>query len=264
MGSRLNEAAGWRGRFFLDPGWMLYVGPVGATSPHAHHAIQIVIGVKTRLSLMIDGDRAQVDSVVIPADTPHAFEAPAAHAVMLYVGPETRDGRRLSTLVHGGAPSTWAAAAAPLRDAEMDEPRTIDDARRYCRRVIELLVGSVETVRPWPPAVRRLVALLPGRLSDDVKLPALAAEVGVSASRLSHLVTEHLGIPFRPYLRWLRLLRAAAAIARGRSITEAAFEAGFADGPHLTRSFREMFGVTPSDVAAHATWHLDATLAGVP
>lgn len=258
----MDDAAGWRGRFFLDPGWMLYVGPVGATSPHAHHAIQIVIRAKTRLALTGDVDRAVVDSVVIPADTRHAVDAPAAHAVMLYVGPETREGRKLSTLVHGGSPTTWAAAAAPLRVAALGDPQTIDDARTYCRRVIELLVGSVETVRPWPPAVQRLVALLPARLSDDVKLPALADELGVSASRLSHLVTEHLGIPFRPYLRWLRLLRAAAAIARGRTITEAAFEAGFADGPHLTRSFREMFGVTPSDVAAHATWHLDATLAG--
>lgn len=241
---------------------MIYIGPVGATSPHAHHAIQIVTRTETRLSLTGAGDRAVVDSVVIPADTQHALDAPAAHAVMLYVGPETRDGRRLSTLVHGGSPSTWAAAAAPLRDAALDEPQTIDDARRYCRRVIELLVGSVEIVRPWPPAVQRLVARLPARLSDDVKLPALAAEVGVSASRLSHLVTEHLGIPFRPYLRWLRLLRAAAAIARGRTITDAAFEAGFADGPHLTRAFREMFGVAPSEVATYATWHLDPTLVG--
>ena len=249
MESHVRAGAGWRGRFFLAPGWMLYCGPIGATAPHAHHAIQVVL---------VSGGEQTIDPLVIPPDTRHAIAAPIEHGVVLYLSPETRSGRRLSTLL-GDAPASWTAAGALLQAAAPEAPRTLDEARRFRDHVLALLIGSHEAVRPWPPAVQQLVTIAPTRLAGRVTLPALAEDVGLSASRLSHLVTEHLGIPFREYLRWLRMVRAVATIARGRTITEAAFDAGFSDGPHLSRTFREMFGVTPSTVAIHATWDLDVT-----
>ena len=35
----------------------------------------------------------------------------------------------------------------------------------------------------------------------------------------------------------------------GASVTRAAHHAGFADGAHMTRTFRRMLGATPSDLA---------------
>jgi AraC-like DNA-binding protein len=49
----------------------------------------------------------------------------------------------------------------------------------------------------------------------------------------------------RPYLRWLRLQRAARELVSGRSVTQAAQVAGFADAARLTRTFRRMLGATP-------------------
>ena len=80
----------------------------------------------------------------------------------------------------------------------------------------------------------------------DDSLIALAKIAGLSSSRFMHVFTKDVGIPLRPYLRWLKLERAAAAIARSASLTESAHAAGFADGAHLTRSFRAMFGTTPT------------------
>jgi AraC-like DNA-binding protein len=47
-------------------------------------------------------------------------------------------------------------------------------------------------------------------------------------------------------------LRDAAIVA----LTAAASAAGFADGAHMTRTFRRMFGIAPSDVAGYATFVL--------
>jgi AraC-like DNA-binding protein len=46
---------------------------------------------------------------------------------------------------------------------------------------------------------------------------------------------------------WLRLQRAACDVMDGASVTAAAHRAG--DSAHLTRTFRRMLGVTPTDLA---------------
>jgi AraC-like DNA-binding protein len=104
------------------------------------------------------------------------------------------------------------------------------------------------------PAVRRAVRYLREHLQGDVSLGTVAAHSGVSSSRLAHLFPSQLGIPLRPYVLWLRLQHATATLSEGRTLTDAAYRAGFADGAHLTRVFRRMFGIRPSDAKGRAEW----------
>jgi AraC-like DNA-binding protein len=67
-----------------------------------------------------------------------------------------------------------------------------------------------------------------------------------------HVFTESVGIPLRRYLLRLRVQRAAGALAAGHTVTEAAHAAGFADAPHLTRTFRRILGATPRDLLRRA------------
>jgi len=80
----------------------------------------------------------------------------------------------------------------------------------------------------------------------DTSARALAAGAGLSESSFLHVFKESTGTPLRRYLLWLRLQRAAGLILTSRSLTDAAFAAGFADAAHMTRTFRRLFGVTPS------------------
>ena len=68
----------------------------------------------------------------------------------------------------------------------------------------------------------------------------------LSPSRYAHLFTTEVGLPFRRYLLWRKLNRSMQAFGRGATLTDAAFEAGFADSAHLTRTFHQMFGIPPS------------------
>ena len=99
------------------------------------------------------------------------------------------------------------------------------------------------------PAVRRALRhLRASSPSQDQSLAALAKVAGLSEGRFMHAFTESVGIPLRPYLAWLKLQRAAAAIVTGSTLAEAAYGAGFADAAHMTRAFRRMFGVRPSEL----------------
>lgn len=80
---------------------------------------------------------------------------------------------------------------------------------------------------------------------DGAKLAQL---VHLSASRFTHLFRTETGLTLSRYLLWTRLLAAIDAIATGQNMTQAAHAAGFADSPHMSRSFRHVFGITPSEL----------------
>jgi AraC family transcriptional regulator len=76
-----------------------------------------------------------------------------------------------------------------------------------------------------------------------VSLADAAAHVGLSTGRARHLFVEETGLPFRTYLLWRCLMRAAELFSAGSSLTDAAHSAGFSDSSHLSRTFRRMFGI---------------------
>jgi AraC-like DNA-binding protein len=76
--------------------------------------------------------------------------------------------------------------------------------------------------------------------------PTSRAAAALSTGRFRHLFVRETGVAFRPYVLWLRLNVAIECSMQGRSWTEAAHEAGFADSAHLSRTFRRMFGMNPA------------------
>src|SRR5207249_2620440 len=95
-------------------------------------------------------------------------------------------------------------------------------------------------------AVERALAYLGEHLADEVHLPALAAQVGLSKFHLVRLFRSTLGVtPHRCQLL-LRLSRAKAMLRQGVGIAEVALALGFCDQSHLDRTFRLLGGMTPS------------------
>ncbi len=76
--------------------------------------------------------------------------------------------------------------------------------------------------------------------------------MALSSHRFQHVFRASTGVPFRRYLLWLRLIGAVNAAASGASLTDAAYAAGFSDSAHLSRTFRRMFGLAPSDLTKHS------------
>nr|WP_244505923.1 MULTISPECIES: helix-turn-helix domain-containing protein [Pseudomonas] len=79
----------------------------------------------------------------------------------------------------------------------------------------------------------------------------LARLVHLSPTRFSHWFVEQTGLPLRSYRKWSRLVAALQNIAAGRSLTEAAHAAGFADAAHFSRTFRNLFGLDPTSALGH-------------
>ena len=81
---------------------------------------------------------------------------------------------------------------------------------------------------------------------ESMGLVDVARAVSLSPTRVTHRVSRELGLPYRALVRWTRMRVAMRARYAGKSLTEAALAAGFADASHLSRTFRAALGVAPS------------------
>lgn len=84
------------------------------------------------------------------------------------------------------------------------------------------------------------------RMSQD----ELARRLHMERTRALRRFKAATGQTFREFKRWSALLHAAQLMAGGALVRTAAMDAGFADSAHLTRVFRQGFGLTPSAAIA--------------
>lgn len=255
MGAHSNSSgkkSAWSGGLWVENGWALYSGPAGDTTPHAHHAIQVAVGIDGSFGIEVgDAGAQRPDGIVIGSGAGHRLNAGGADMLMLYVEPVSDLGRGIGAWLSGdqtkhlaerhihGVRKTWRdrsddtafeVTARQIRDACFDA--FLPEQRRN---------DGGSDLR-----VLKAIDVMKASLDGKISAATVAREAGISPSRLSALFRRDLGISIRAYVLWLRLQAALGAIAAGDSATEAAHAAGFADSAHFSRTMRRMFGISPS------------------
>jgi AraC-like DNA-binding protein len=251
--------------FPLWPPLLASRGKGGRSGEHAHHALHFVLAIDGELRVRA-GDRWHSAAGVVTApDAAHEIDASDRAVLIVFLDPESSAGASLSGLIASTAAPASAGRRANhralafrlLTACERDRlvelsPAQLmrEDGHAWAQRTAAMLgAPAALAAARVHPRVRRTLRYLQGLPPEgDRSLEALAKVAGLSTGRFMHAFTESVGIPLRPYLAWLKLQRAAAAIATGSSLAEAAHGAGFSDAAHMTRSFRRMFGVKPSEL----------------
>ena len=99
------------------------------------------------------------------------------------------------------------------------------------------------------PRIRHALGCCRANTGNEMATKDLARWTHLSQSRARHLFKAETGITFQQYLKWLKLMEAFKhACTAGSNLTDAAHMAGFSDSAHLSRTFREVFGLMPSAV----------------
>jgi AraC family transcriptional regulator len=102
-----------------------------------------------------------------------------------------------------------------------------------------------------PRSVRRAQEFLHDTFLSAVSMTDVARAVGIHPTSLCRAFARHLRVSPGEYQRRLRLEWARDRLARSTlPIGRIAAEAGFADHAHFSRSFREAYGMTPSQYRA--------------
>jgi AraC-like DNA-binding protein len=248
------EARAASPKLFVWGARTLFLGPALGLSAHRNAVAVLCAGVDAPFQIARDPQQPQAGDIacrtaLIPANTLHHFSCGEGAMAFLYVDARSDDFSRLKESMqiahdrvglHLASEASYLDMLAALRDG-----RPWREARRDIAATLGLGVQTQEDERI--AATLQMLREHPGR---PHALEKVARRVSLSPSRFLHLFKAETGVPFRRYKMWIRMGAAVRSMTAGRSLTEAALSAGFASSSHFSAAFREMFGLSPSQLTA--------------
>jgi AraC-like DNA-binding protein len=220
---------------------------------HAHFAIQLGISLQGEMSYRAgrSGRNQKAEGWLVGSDQQHWLRGDGVSAVF-FLDPLTAVGQRAEAAVRIvgvlALPHELCAMARPELERCWRRGWRGNELQSLADRLVVQLSPQHACPRTLDPRVQTVIDALHSEVSENIRLEELAASVGLSESRLAHLFRHDVGIPMRQYRLTLRMEEAVAQIAMGRSMTESAHMAGFADAAHFCRICRRMFGSAPSQL----------------
>ncbi len=234
-----------------------------AYDPHRHdtYALGVTIsGVQSFTYRGAQADSLAGNAIVLHPDEVHDGRAGAEAGFryrMIYIEPRLISaalrGRTNSLPFLKQAVSSDARLLAALGEALADLDHALEPLEED--RIVSAIADALFVLDTSLPE-RRISAtsaravdvarqFLDTHFARVVASDELEAVTGLDRYALARHFRNRLGTsPYR-YLTMRRLDRAKAAILGGQSLAEASFMSGFADQSHMTRQFKQAFGLTP-------------------
>ena len=190
---------------------------------------------------------SRVAGVIYPPQVAHRISGPVGHSSVFidpwYVGLGSGHHRAipLDLPVVEHVRDLWSPAD------ECDPDQRARETVQFLRR--QAVLPQAVSIDP------RVVAAMRYLVAADC-IEHVAGAVGLSPSRLRALIHDQTGTPPARLRMWQRL-RAAILSLPATPIALAAFDAGFADQAHLTRTATRFVGLTPGELVQVLSKALD-------
>ena len=249
MTPRLPEqprAFSWQGRALLTTGLALFSGRASDNRRHRHYAVQLALSEADVVRLAdADGRMHASGFVACAAGTTHRLEPTEEQIILVYVEPTTMIGAAAQNRVDGISILETLPRPDLFRALRL---AIVDGTPKAAEALLHDYFGTDVSIGERRPDLR-LAALIDSAAFRGVP-PALAQaarQIAISPSRFSHLFSAEMGIAYSAFRKWRKLIATLQSVANGTQLTAAAHDGGFADSAHFSRTFKDTFGLTPTE-----------------
>ena len=236
----------------------LQVSVGSETSSHSHTAAQIIVPLSGQLQVKMSPKESYstCDAVLIPPNVNHHIIGSGSAEIMIWFDPATLAARAIRLL----SSSELILLSGSEINIPISQLLKLSSYLQTCSEAIKLSQIITQALLPGydiKPIDKRVALTLKAfqdsaLLEQPHPLNYLARTVNLSEGRLRHLFRQELGVTIQQYWIGHRLLVAIRRFNSRASLTEIAYEAGFADLAHFSRAFRASFGMTPSLAAKNS------------
>jgi AraC-like DNA-binding protein len=232
---------------FIQPSVVIIYGYSLDAFPHSHRAIQ-VIWPQSVSPCKLNGNNVS-GAIIIDSKIKHQLQM--SEGWVLLIEPKSDLGQKLSNKLAGEPLKIFSSRLCSVIKAPVlaeDLPKFLTPLLDELNLTSQSLFLNKNTISDR--RIQQLLTELDKCLLGDCIKPAnwraaeISNQLALSESRFLHLFSQELGIAWRPYLLWCRLTCAIRAMVNNASATDAAHLAGFSDSAHLSRTFRNTFGMT--------------------
>lgn len=243
-----NHLYVWDDRF-------LYITP-GMTSEFTQrHTVTLLVALDQAGFVLTnqEGQRQRYQAALVARQVSRALDASETGLLSLNFDPQSYEHHALTAFLGSHPVRSVILHPGSIDAASMQKigSGTLDKASLF--RITTALPRAINGYRPVRMPMDMRAIHIAQKIKKELPLTStvaeLAAEVGLSADRLSHLFSDKLGISIKSYILWARMRRAVDLIAHGEPLASVAYDVGFSDSAHLTRTIKHFFGLTPSFLA---------------
>ncbi len=245
---------------YMWNGTILVVNKIVQAQVHSHNAIQITIALNRPFLLKTDANWQSYNAAVVNSNRPHQFDGGDGWQLFILLEAETSIARAIrQKLLQNNPVSAFhyqkdESFMRLMKAQSADKGEAVALAQQVFLGVIGQIIGERQQFVPMDDRVRRIIEEIRACPEQPAGIDAFAKEACLTKSRLIHLFKEQMGVSMRSYILWSRLLMAVRLAAQGVSFTDAAYKTGFTDSPHLSHTFKRMFGVTLSDLLKDSSY----------
>jgi len=219
---------------------------------HSHMAAHIIISPKRKMHVTSDGAEYACQGIMIPSGVPHTVDTHGEAVLVFLYDCTTGAARQIrKTQCISEACCKHVAMLYAALDQERSKPS-------YCRFEMQLLsqLGIAGSSSPISDdRIASAMAYIRAAAGERLSLQTVADAVHLSAGRLSHLFKEQAGMTFAAYLIYQRIVAVYTEILRGKSITQAAIDAGFSSSAHFADVNRRIFGISASSITRNLEFY---------
>lgn len=233
---------------WIFPKGVAYKGPLPSNKLHLHRALQVLISPNKQITADQGRDTLTLNAevVIIPPLTRHRIQPSLSNSLVIFFEPNSFifEHYKDRQLISKNLSADEKALALDLLNADL--PSGGHKIFSLGSSIAGFKEGDLARPQASDERIENLLKRLEIEDGASVRLEELSSELSLSLSRLIHLFSQELRMPFRSYYQWLKLRRALVCLASGQNLTASAHQAGFSDSSHFSRTFSHTFGFSPS------------------
>ena len=210
---------------------------------HSHMAAHIIISMDGSMKVQCAGAEYLCHGILLPSGVSHAVDTQGNPVLVFLYDCTTDVAKQIREIAC--IPEEVCKEITQLY-ADCDE--TTGSYYGFEKAVLSRLSITGAASEVSDERIRTAMEFIRTQSTEKVTCQDVAAAVHLSQSRFSHLFREQVGMTFAAYLIYQRIMYVYSQMLQGKSITEAALDAGFSSSAHFADVNRRVFGISASAI----------------
>lgn len=234
-------------KLYITKGLSFFIGTIVETSRHNHNALQITLSANSDFTVEFDDTIIQTKSIIINSNCNHKLIGRNGKQILISIESESDYSKAFQTVLEKESYKEISFDPKFLSkiEKEIEEEKNLS---KTLEKIISHLDIQFNKELNIDDRVKKVLSFINTVEEKKITIKSLANHVSLSESRLQHLFKSQIGMSIKKFLQWKRLVDGIHIIANGKDFTYAAHEAGFSDSAHMSRTFKEMFGINLFDL----------------